>query len=384
MAKQKIYWFVQQFQRFGGTEEVTLTLIGMLKETYDITIVVDEAYDEKTKPVFLLPQGVKIISLNLPLRYFRIDEYSMTALKHHSYLHLLGGLFYEMYMILFKRFTLRRKIKKMTEADAILIASSLDNYILMPKGRKVFFHYHFNFQCLNSFAEHLQRLVERKPDKWIFITKDTLEKAEKHHPFKGCSTMVYNPNRLLPHESFAFHGGEIMFLGRFSEQKRPLFLIKIASALKKSGQKFHFSLYGEGILKEQLIKAIKEENVEEEVTICPPIADPTPALLKADLLLLPSKYEGWGLVIGEANSQGVPVLSSSWGSGLKEAMADGINGYIFPYDDPEKYAEKIAYLFNHQEELAQLKKTSFEYAKRLGKEKIIESWKLILLDGETN
>ncbi|MCI2069516.1 MAG: glycosyltransferase [Bacilli bacterium] len=378
MAKQKIYWFVQQFQRFGGTEEVTLTLIDMLKETYDITIVVDEAYDKKTKPVFHLPLGVKIISLNLPLRYFRIDEFCLTALREHHYLKLLGGIFYEAYMILMKRFILRRKIKRMTEKDALLIASSLDNYILMPHQRKVFFHYHFNFQCLNSFAEHLQRLVERKPDKWIFITEGTLKEANKHHPFKNKSAMVYNPNRLPPRQSFDFKGGEVIFLGRFSEQKRPLFLIKIASELKKLNVNFHFSLYGEGILKEQLEEGIKEAKLEDKVSILHPIPDPSEALLKSDLLLLPSKYEGWGLVIGEANSQGVPVLSSDWGSGLKEAMEDGVNGYIFYNDDPKAYAEKIAYLFTHLIELQALKKTSFAYASRLGKEAIKEEWVKII------
>lgn len=51
-----------------------------------------------------------------------------------------------------------------------------------------------------------------------------------------------------------------------------------------------------------------------------------------DLLVLPSRYDGWGLVVNEALAAGVPVAASTM-CGASELVADGVNGYVFPAGD---------------------------------------------------
>ena len=51
-------------------------------------------------------------------------------------------------------------------------------------------------------------------------------------------------------------------------------------------------------------------------------------LSEFDLLVLPSRYDGWGVVVNEALMCGVPVVVSS-ACGAKELIKDGVNGYIF-------------------------------------------------------
>ena len=58
---------------------------------------------------------------------------------------------------------------------------------------------------------------------------------------------------------------------------------------------------------------------------------PGPFLRAADVLVLPSAYESYGLVITEALASGLPVVSSPVGI-APEAVADGVNGYIVPPD----------------------------------------------------
>ncbi|MEM0321932.1 MAG: glycosyltransferase family 4 protein [Thermoprotei archaeon] len=60
----------------------------------------------------------------------------------------------------------------------------------------------------------------------------------------------------------------------------------------------------------------------------------------ADLVLLPSKIEGFGVTVLEAWLYKKPVVVSS-GAGVSELVVDGSNGYVFPSGNDEKLAERI-------------------------------------------
>jgi glycosyltransferase involved in cell wall biosynthesis len=373
MGKQKIYWFIQQTKRFGGTETVSLNLLNLLYPYYDITLVTSEQFDGHS--VYPLPEGLKILSLGLPEKYIRVDDFYQHYKAEKKYWSMIQSIFYVSFKTLFARRHYRQIVKRFTSKDDILISSSLDSYLMMPHGRKVMFHYHFNSKCLFSFGERFLRLLEVKPQRWVFITEGTFKAAEAHRPFnRGRSDFVYNPVRLTPQENYGFNGGRLIFIGRLAEQKRPLFLIQIATELLQMGISFRLDIYGTGPLKEEIQDKILKDNLSAHVFLDQTIQDPTPALDKADLMLLPSAYEGFPLVIGEANSQSVPVLSSDWGSGLEEAMKDGTNGYIIREDEPRKYAETIARLFQNPQELTELKKNSYQYSKRLSGTEIEKKW----------
>jgi glycosyltransferase involved in cell wall biosynthesis len=67
-------------------------------------------------------------------------------------------------------------------------------------------------------------------------------------------------------------------------------------------------------------------------------------LASADLFLLPSDQESFGLVALEAQASGVPVVGSA-GSGLAEVIEDGVTGRLHPVGDVEAMARSaIEYL----------------------------------------
>ncbi len=67
------------------------------------------------------------------------------------------------------------------------------------------------------------------------------------------------------------------------------------------------------------------------------LAPVEPLLRMADLLLLPSKTESFGLVALEAMASGVPVIASDVG-GLPEVVEHGVTGFLAPVGDTEKMA----------------------------------------------
>ena len=62
---------------------------------------------------------------------------------------------------------------------------------------------------------------------------------------------------------------------------------------------------------------------------------------KSDLFVSPSDYEGFGLVITEALSVGVNVVSTDCQSGPREILKNGELGYLCEVDNPEDLAKSI-------------------------------------------
>lgn len=61
----------------------------------------------------------------------------------------------------------------------------------------------------------------------------------------------------------------------------------------------------------------------------------------ADLLVLPTKSDVWGLVINEAMACGLPVITTDQCVAGMELIENGVNGYLVPVDDDKELAEKI-------------------------------------------
>ena len=67
----------------------------------------------------------------------------------------------------------------------------------------------------------------------------------------------------------------------------------------------------------------------------------------ADICVVPSYYESFGLVAVEAMACGTPVIASRVG-GLKETVLDGRTGYLVPWRCPEPFAERLELLLSNE------------------------------------
>ncbi|PAW92135.1 N-acetyl-alpha-D-glucosaminyl L-malate synthase BshA [Mucilaginibacter sp. MD40] len=84
----------------------------------------------------------------------------------------------------------------------------------------------------------------------------------------------------------------------------------------------------------------------------------------ADLFLMPSVSESFGLAALEAMACKVPVISSNAG-GLPELNIDGVTGYLLNVGDVDAMAEKAVYILEDEERLAQFKENALERAKQM-------------------
>jgi TPR repeat protein/predicted phosphohydrolase len=97
-----------------------------------------------------------------------------------------------------------------------------------------------------------------------------------------------------------------IFVGRFCFQKNTMFLIDII----KNTPDRKLLILGEGKEKERFISRIKAENIEDKFIFLDNTYNRNELYNLADSLLLPSLYEGFGIVLVEAQLAGLPCLAS--------------------------------------------------------------------------
>ncbi|PMP81584.1 MAG: 1,6-galactosyltransferase, partial [Caldisericum exile] len=58
-------------------------------------------------------------------------------------------------------------------------------------------------------------------------------------------------------------------------------------------------------------------------------------------LLLTSRFEGFGMVLAEANQRGIPVISSDCQVGPADIVIPGVNGYLYPEGDMDAFVKIV-------------------------------------------
>lgn len=107
-------------------------------------------------------------------------------------------------------------------------------------------------------------------------------------------------------------------------------------------------LVGDGPDRPKVEQQAREEGIFEAITFIGNVPLVEEVLIGADIFLLPSETESFGLAALEALSCHVPVIATSVG-GLPEVVVDGENGYLFPVGDVDSMARAVLRLLRDEE-----------------------------------
>jgi glycosyltransferase involved in cell wall biosynthesis len=86
--------------------------------------------------------------------------------------------------------------------------------------------------------------------------------------------------------------------------------------------------------------------------------------IDADLFVMPSLADSYGLVVSEAMSTGLPVIVSE-NTGMSDVITDGREGYVVPIRDSDAIAEKISFLYAHRDRCAAMGEAAAATARTL-------------------
>ncbi len=140
----------------------------------------------------------------------------------------------------------------------------------------------------------------------------------------------------------------ILHISNFRPVKRVPDLIKAFALLVKEKRDIVLVLVGEGVEKALAQKMAEEMGLSSRVHFLGTQVDPIPLLGVADLVVLPSEKESFGLVVLEAMACSLPVVATNTG-GLPEVVSDGETGLLVPVHDYIALAGGMRRLLDDQE-----------------------------------
>jgi glycosyltransferase involved in cell wall biosynthesis len=138
-----------------------------------------------------------------------------------------------------------------------------------------------------------------------------------------------------------------LFAGKLVPIKRPLDLVASAARLRHERQEFAILVAGSGPLESEMAEMARLEGVTlHHLGFCNQSQMPA-AYAAADILVLPSESETWGLVANEALACGRPVVLSDAVGAASDLAADGSAGRVFAVADVGALSAALSEVFDH-------------------------------------
>ena len=162
-----------------------------------------------------------------------------------------------------------------------------------------------------------------------------------------------------------------LFVGRLDPQKNPIFLLEIFSEILKIWHNSKLWIVGEGILKSSMIKKVEELSIKDNVVFLGNRSDVNILMQASDFFILPSKFEGLGIVLIEAQAAGLMSYTSKDVVPNSVKISDYLN-FISLNSTAEMWAKKITEndYIDHKSTLGIIRKSgfdTFENSKKLQK-----------------
>lgn len=189
--------------------------------------------------------------------------------------------------------------------------------------------------------------------------------------------VIYNP--VTPPKVFpkkAQSSFTIVSVGRLEKVKNQQLILHVLHQLEDKS--IQLILVGDGAERRNLEDLIKHLNLQERVRITGFVSEPELFLAQADLFVLPSFSEGFGIAAVEAMLLGVPCLCSKVG-GVPEFVIDGETGWLFHPENKKEFIDKLKIILKMDQkdrnEIGIKGRESVE--KRFSEEKYIENLEIL-------
>jgi glycosyltransferase involved in cell wall biosynthesis len=303
-----------------GGERYNFEVIKHLKERgFDVRILVDQMMPKATR-------GRRFLLYNLfyILKFMDADGFALFTTDYmHPRLFLL--------LLFFKLFKDCRVIVLVHHLRHHEIESKILRFLCIRLESIFFFCADVFVTTSKTTKSEVQQLKGR--DRNVFVIYPGVEQNESEIT--------------LTEESNGFN---LLFVGDCVRRKGLEYLIESLASLKKDDLYLH--VVGrddrDPAYSEHIIRLIEKNELQSNVIFHGRVDDSTKWKLfhKSHVLVLPSLWEGYGMVIAEAMSCGLPIISTKVGA-IPELVKDEINGILVPPADSRSLASAISYLMDN-------------------------------------
>lgn len=352
---QKICFIVDSIFSFGGVQRVSAVIAKELAKDNDVTIVTFDKQDTaKTSLYDLDSTSIKFVFFAYP----KVNSLKDKINKAYSYL-------YKRYLpqckatsdiYAYTSFPLEMRrsltsVLKQGKYDSIIgvhapLASRLATLRSLLPQVKLIGWIHNSFEALFGDTslyigpDRKRHYVYqfRKLDNVVLLCHHDAETYHQYDPaFKP--TVIYNPLTLEPGEKAKGDSKRFLAVGRFARQHKGFdLLIEAFHLFAQQDSEWKLDIVGEGVEEKMYRELISKYHLEDRVLIHPFTNRIQDYYSQAQVYVLSSRWEGFGLVLVEAMAHGLPVVSSNLPTS-KEIMGDF--GLYYKNGDINELAQRL-------------------------------------------
>jgi len=213
-----------------------------------------------------------------------------------------------------------------------------------------------------------------KLDKLVVLTKDDQLQWEK-----TCKNIIQipNPNPLKKGLTSKLDTKRIISIGRLDAQKGYDMLICAWLLVIDKHPDWIIDIYGEGEWEDKLNNSIKDAKITNSFFLRGLTYDVATNYIESSIYVMSSRYEGLPMVLIEAMSCGLPIVSFDCDCGPREVITDGVNGFLVETNDIKALADKISILIENEKLRIEMGKNAHIKSKQFSINQIMPQWTLL-------
>lgn len=351
----KICFFSGDIAKSGGTERVSTIIANELyKRGYNICFL---SYINGNESHYELNKNIKLFTL-LEKNYS-----NFIVRKVMPYIKLI-------------KFIKKEKINIMIDIDIILSLYTIPVKLFCKFKNISWEHFNFNDKRVKN-RKRARKLASLYSDIIITLNKHDVQNYKRNLKDIKNINYIYNPSIVQKKEITKLENKIVTAVGRLNLQKGFDILLHVWKIIEEKRQDWKLQIIGDGEEKENLLEQIKELNLKnvEMLGFQNNIED---FYINSSIYVLTSRFEGFPMVLLEAQKKGLPIVSFDCDTGPSEIVVHNRNGYLIENGNIEECANKLLKLMNDKEVLKYFSKNAVEDSKRFDLKQIVDKWENIL------
>ncbi|EJB8349320.1 glycosyltransferase family 4 protein [Vibrio cholerae] len=358
-----VCFFVGDINNSGGTERVSSVIANELQmRGYQVHVLSLQCGD---KPFFELAEGIKVSQifttvgrgmLRWPVAFFK--------LRHYLKLH---------------------KIDVLVDVESMLVLYSLPALIGSEIRHICWEHFNYNVDLGKSSRRLARKLAARFADDVVTLTERDKELWLTNTACNVNIIAIPNPVTIeLPTKISSHKDKLLLAVGRLTYQKGFDLLLQAWAQVAPLNLDWRLRIVGDGEDKAMLEQLRSELNLESSTELVPKTDNIAAHYQEAAFFVMSSRFEGFGLVLVEAQAFGIPVVTFDCDIGPAEIIQHGETGWLCTPNDIQLLSQAIqnAILIKQDTETYQkLSHNSVQNAQRFAVSKITEQWVELLGHG---
>ena len=217
---------------------------------------------------------------------------------------------------------------------------------------------------INNLLRQLKRL-----DRFVVLS----EEDYKNWPELNNKIVIPNSISYYPDFQSTCENKRAIAVGRYTYQKGFDLLLQAWRIVFEKHPDWRLDIYGSGE-REEYERLGKELGVSEVVTCHPAVSDIYEKYRESSIFVLSSRYEGFGLVLAEAMSTGVPAVSFACPCGPSDIITNDEDGILVDNGNVVQLADVICWMIDHPQERIQYGQHAQVNALRYSQEYVMEKW----------